>query len=72
MTTTQRIETLGVLGLVSFALAFGVAGALGLISPEPPAIVATLMASINAVLPWARVAFVLLAVVAMVRDREAG
>lgn len=70
MTTTQRIEILGVLGLIFGALGFGAAGALGLISPEPPAIIATLMAWTSALLPWARVAIVVAGVLAMVRERE--
>lgn len=70
MTTTQRVEIVGVLGLVFAALGFGAAGALGLISPEPPAIIATLMAWANGILPWARVAIVVAAVLAVVRERK--
>ncbi len=50
-------------------LALGVVGAFGLISPEPPAILAPLMSFANLVLPWLRLGIAAWVVVGFWRSR---
>jgi hypothetical protein len=69
MTFARRLSILGVLALVLGGLALGVVGAFGLISPEPPAILAPLMSSANVVLPWLRLGIAAWVVVGFWRSR---